>query len=299
RTLLSSADTSRALSLAVPAALLVVFLGIVQVRQRAQRQAYWSALREPSVEPLIRCIERSMAMAKRLPDVDAFSAQARAMAYAFYERHADAVTALESVDWLAKAPLVQAVGVSADSLVTLFCERDPDRAAELCRRALILADVSPLLPGAKQTRQYHATCLAVAEALRGAPSGDSIAALESGARERRYPPLQLLAHFGLAVSAEGQGELLRAGGHREFLKQRAPHAVALHRSREDYAVASPVSPHPDAALRAPSLRREMTRSDPRAASGKQSALRALRPLLLLWGALLVAFLLIWRLLSSS
>ncbi|HET9953885.1 MAG TPA: hypothetical protein VFQ61_05260, partial [Polyangiaceae bacterium] len=47
RTLLSSADTSRALSLAVPAALLVVFLGIVQVRQRAQRQAYWSALREP------------------------------------------------------------------------------------------------------------------------------------------------------------------------------------------------------------------------------------------------------------
>jgi hypothetical protein len=208
---------------------LAVGAGLVWARWRLSRARsdYLKALQQPSPEALVAVVTRSMQRARTLPDADAFGAQSRAIAYTLYGDEQSAARALAEVDWDSRAPLIQAVGLSAEGIIELLCRRDAGRALELNRRASALSAVSGLVPGAQQSRRYHGTCVAVGEVLSSNESSAGLAWLEQSAADARYPPLQLLASFGLAVAMTRAGDLERAARLRRFIENVAPHCEPL------------------------------------------------------------------------
>ncbi|MGB8932235.1 MAG: hypothetical protein WCC48_13410 [Anaeromyxobacteraceae bacterium] len=200
------------------------------VKRSAMRTAYLGALQSPRAEPLIAVLERSARLTRTLPDGDALVAQSKALAYALYGRGADAASALAEVDWSAKAPMIRAIGLSAEAVTEALCRRNAQRALELARQARAMSSVSAKLPGAAQTARYHATCVGLAEALLDVELNSTHRALEEAAADPRFPPLQLIASFALAIGAERSGDSDRSGQLHAFLLQTAPHCAPLHAS---------------------------------------------------------------------
>jgi hypothetical protein len=95
-----------------------------------------------------------------------------------------------------------------------------------------MASVSARLPGAAQTERYHGTCVGLPEAILGLESPATRTALEASAADARYPPLQLIASFALALSLERSGDAERAERLRAFLRRTAPHCAPLHATAE-------------------------------------------------------------------
>lgn len=215
-----------------------VFLGLLSItvggtlayafwRMRQSRAAYLRALQAPTAEPLLESID-GMTRAVRLPDADAYRAQARAFALALYGRGADALQALSEVEWASRAPLVQAAGLSAEYAVALLCERDAGSARDLAYQALELSAVSATLPGAGHARRSYERMVAAAEAVLGVDSAQGRSLLEQGAVDSRFPSLQVLAAYGLTHVCERSGEATRAAQLRAFLRELAPHCAPLH-----------------------------------------------------------------------
>jgi len=102
----------------------------------------------------------------------------KAIAYALYGREQEAVRSLGAVDWNRKAPLIQAIGLSAESVVELLCRREPVRAVELARKARAMSSVNGAIPGSAQSQRYHDTCVAVGEALSNIEAPTGIRVLE-------------------------------------------------------------------------------------------------------------------------
>jgi hypothetical protein len=257
------------------------------------RSAYLKALQHAGPEKLIDAIVRSMTSARALPDADAFSAQSRAIAYALYGRGEDAVNALAEINWGARAPLIQAVGLSAEGIVELLCRRDAQRALEVNRKARALASVSGVLPGAAQSTRYHETCVAVGEALLHTESPKSLKWLEEAAADGRFPPLQLLASFGLAVALDHSGNAERASQLRALVLMTAPHCGPLHLKPSDFSAGEPL-----ASLTAPvssslSLAGATGGVGVQERSGKKKLIRAAGIVVGLWVVLIVTFAVIY------
>lgn len=234
-----------AFTIVTMACVLAGTFALAKWRNTRARRAYLEALQEPGPEALVDAVSRSMAPAKRFSDFDAMSAQARALAYLFYDRESDATSALAEVDWSSRAPLVQAMGLSAEGLLELLCRRNPTRALELTRRARSLASVNSVLPGAGQTERYYGICVGLCEALSGQASASSIAWLEAGVAGS-YPNLKLLGAMGLAAALERAGDNTdRAARLRDSVRQIAPHCRPLRLTAADVAAGPLAAASPD------------------------------------------------------
>jgi hypothetical protein len=230
------AAASPAFDLAFAGALAVVAIGtgvgVGLARRSRLRSAYVEALASPHPEPLLEVVVRTARMMRNLPDGDALAAQSRALAWALYGRGADAKRALAEVSWGSRAPLIRAVGLSAEAVTEALCGTDVPRALEQARRARAMASVSARVPGAAQTARYHDTCVGLPETILGLETPATVAALEESAADSRYPPLQLIASFGLALALERSGDAERAERLRVLLRRTAPHCATLHATAE-------------------------------------------------------------------
>lgn len=280
----------------IAALALAATLAFARWKARSVRTNYMRALQHAGPERLIEELERSMQAASALPDVDAFTAQSKAIGYALYGRDEDATRTLAKVTWVDKAPLIQGIGLSAQGVVELLCRRDVRRALELHRKAQALASVSHLVPGAAQSDNYHATCVAVAEVLLQAASPASLERLERSAGDVRFPPLQLLATFGLAAAHELSGDANRAAELRARLRAMAPHCLPLHLPAHDFTTSAPGHHAVAGRNEDPVSTSLSTANGPDAPIRKpvqRQALRGLGLLIGLWAALILMFLLIW------
>jgi hypothetical protein len=266
------------------------------------RGRYLAALRMPEPLELIASIDRTMTAMKRMPDSDAFAAQARALAYVLYGRGDDATRELGSVDWSKKAPMIRAIGISAEGLIDVFCRRDPRRGLELCRRARSLASVGAMVPGATQSARYYDVCVGVAEAILGLETETTAAALEQAAGVRRIPPLQLLASYGLALTEARAGNADRAAELRNFVQTTAPHATVLQLTTADFEkVPLGISPALSDAAIAGQTNTSPSSGPARSTAGtaKRGALGILGKLFGVWILLAICFLVVWQFLSSA
>ena len=292
-------STSSPMFVPVVAGLLVVLaLGagvlLALVRRASARSEYLKALASPASEALIEAVEKSMRPLKRLPDRDAFLAQSKAIAYALYGCERDAVRALGTVEWNRKAPLIQAVGLSAESVVELLCRRAAPQALELARRASEKSNLSAAFPGSAANRRYYAACVAVSEALSNVESPSGIQVLEQSAADGRYPPLQILATFGLAAAMERSGERERAAQLRDRLRQVAPHCAPIHEPPEQFAASPASSDQTDwRPVSAALSSSEMPADRAEERSAKRKIVRWLAVRVGLWVALVVLFLVMY------
>lgn len=275
-------------------------LVVARWRRDRARSAYMTALQHVGPEKLVQAVEQTWASAHAFPDLDAFSAQARALAYALYGRGDEAAFALRAVDWGGKAPLVQGAGLSAEGIAELLCRRDVPRGLELNRKARALATLGDRVPGAAHTQRYHAVCVAVGEVLVGAASPEGLRQLEESAADPTFPPLQLLASFGHAVALEQVGDTRRAAHVRALLRRVAPNCAPLHATASDFSTS--VEPRP------PLPRSVFAALDSAIGSGgtevqerfaKSEALRAGGKLGLGWLVLVLALLAVWTLLAPG
>lgn len=161
-----------------------------------------------------------------------------------------------------------------------------------------MASVHAALPGAAQTERYHNTCVAVGEVLQSTESSRSVQSLEESAADARFPPLQLLASFGLAVALERAGNLERAAQLRAFLQQVAPHCAPLHGVAEQPTVpdARPAQPPQGAVSR--SLSSAAGDSSVQARSAKRTLLKAVGAMVGLWVVLLVLYFVLYALFTQ-
>jgi hypothetical protein len=266
-------------------------------RLRQLRAAYLRALQAPTAEPLLESIDGSMPA--RLPDADAFRAQARAFALALYGRGADALQALGEVEWASRAPLVQAAGLSAEYAVALLCERDATRSRELAHQALTLSAVSASLPGAGHARRSYEMMLAAAEAVLGVDSAQGRSCLEQGAADPRYPSLQVLAAYGLTRACERSGEATRAEQLRAFLREVAPHCAPLHASATGVAGHATAVPGPVSQAVALGSSAPATGQGPQARATQKSLRRVVGRVVGLWLLLLALFFAFYNYLSQA
>lgn len=285
-----SPPSPTALPVAAAGLVVVVVAGILvaaRLRLAGIRAGHLRALQAPGPGPLVEQIERTLKSSAAIPDADAFTAQSKALAFALYGDGAGAARALETVRWGEKAPLVQAVGLSAEGLVALLCHRDAARSLELTRKARALASIDERLPGAAQSARYHGTCVAVGEAVRGDVSAAGLQHLEASAADPRFPLLQVLAAFGLAATLERSGEVARAAGVRAFLERTAPHCAPLREppgrfTRADASAATVEGPV-SLAIRSP------RGSPPPPTTPARSLLRVVGRTVGLWALLIVLF----------
>lgn len=213
------------------AILLAVVIAVARRRGVAQqasfRAAYAKALQSPTPAELVELVDRSMASTGALPDADVLVAQARAVAYALYGWEREATQALAAVNWQAKAPIIQGVGLSAEAAIELLCGRDARRALELSRRARALTAVHAGVPGAGQNENYYNTFVALTEALLNIEAPEAIQLLQVSAADARFPAFQLMSSLGLAAALEHAGHAERAAQVREFIQKTAPHCPPL------------------------------------------------------------------------
>jgi hypothetical protein len=259
------------------------------------RKAYAQALRADGPDQLVAVVARAMRTARSLPDLAAFSAQATALAYALYGREDEAFRSLSAVEWKGRAPLIQAVGLSAEGLVELLCRRNVSRALELTRRARALASLSAAVPGAAATERYHGTLVGLAEAMQGTASAMSVRAMEESAADQRQPALRALGSLGLAVISEQSGDTERARSLRARLAEDAPHCAPLHLDAAAFAGPSaPAAPGPVSVSLAAPENGAAPRPTPAEAS-KQLVMK----MILLWAVLAAVFGALWLFLDSG
>jgi hypothetical protein len=269
-------------------------------RQASARSNCVKALQHPTPEKLIEVVAASMNNARALPDADAVGAQSRAIAYALYGRADDATRALAGVDWTSKAPLIQAIGLSAEGLIELLCRRHVKRALELHRMALAMSSINAALPGAAQSERYHRTCLAVSEVLLNAESPTSLRWLEESEANARFPPLQLLASFGLMIVMHRSGNTERAGRLREFIHKVAPCCAPLHLNADAF----PVSGHDFAEVRHGPVSASLSLTDATGGAAvqgrwaKRNFVRGALIIVGLWALLIVMFIAIQAFVTS-
>jgi hypothetical protein len=272
----------------------VAAIALHRWRQTRTSRMYVKALKQAGPEGLNDLIMRSMKSAAALPDADAFCAHSRAIAYALYGHEEDATNALAEVNWQAKAPLIQAVGVSAEGIVELLCRRDPQRALELHRRARALAAISPALPGAAQTERFHGACVGVSEVFANAESASSTKWLEQAAADPLFPPLQLLACFGLAAKMTRSGNAERASQLRAFIIEVAPHCRPLQLTPEDFAESGRASAAPRAPVTgSPSPAAGGVGARVQERSAKKTLIQAAGRTIGMWAVLILMFLAMW------
>jgi hypothetical protein len=207
-----------AVQLGIP---LVTVIGLVAcfaiLRSRAAR-AYISALQSPTPDALIALLEKLMARAAAIPDADAFRAQSIAIGYTLYARAGMARAALSGVRWSERAPLIQAVGLGAESLIALFCDEDVERGLELTRRARSLSELGRTVPGSTATRRYHECNAALAEVLAGNDAEEHVQALLTASAAKHLPSLQVIAYAGLVTWAQRQGDRVAIETYRSELR---------------------------------------------------------------------------------
>ncbi len=213
-------------------------LAFRQWRLSRTRASYWKALQYPHPDALLEVVAQAVGRARALPDADAFHAQSKAIAYALYGRGDNAMQTLAEINWGTRAPLIQAAGLSAEGIVQLICFGDVSSALALTTKAQNLASLSSALPGAAQSSRYHGTCVAVSEALLGRESSESVRTLEAAAADPRFPPLQLLASFGLAAALDHSGSVERARQVRAFVHGTAPHSTSLRQMPSDFSASA-------------------------------------------------------------
>lgn len=269
-------------------------------RRAGARKAYLTALAEPTPEPLLAVVERSARLMRRLPDGDALAAQARAFAWALYGRGPEAFRAISEVSWGARAPLIHAVGLSAEAVTEALCRRDAPRALELAQRARALASLSARLPGAAQTARYHETCVGLCEVLAGVETPEGVARLEESAEDPRFPPLQLVAAYALAIARERSGDGERAARLRAFLRATAPHCAPLQATAPATFAARSGAPAPGSPEATPPLPSavELPVGTPVAAAVKRRLLAGAARVVGVWALLLAMFVALWWLFSA-
>ncbi len=289
----------------LPLIVAVAIFGSAFFRRGAARASYVRGLQAPEPGPLVASVDKTLAAARALPDHDAYLAQSRAVAYVLYGRGDEAMRALAAVDWNAKAPIIQAIGVSAEGLVALFCRRDAARALELCRQARALASVSGVVPGASQTARYHGVCVGVCEAVAGSITTDPRKALEEAAAEVKYPSLQLFACFGLALVREQEGNQAGARALRDYIAAMAPHAAPLRLTPAELSSGPPVGASGGSTDESSSVAAVLAAGPPPSAAtvvpgaARRGATKAALRLVGLWGVLIIAFLVVWSFMSAG
>jgi len=189
-------------------------LGALTVLGLALGFAWWTvqrvssersrALRLPTPDVLLALTEKSFKQS-RIPDGDAFLAQARAVALALYGEGQRARDALESVDWQRRAPIIQAAGAASQSLIASICERDFAQGMKEARRAQSLAELRPGTLGAAASNRFYATVLAFAQVLANEEDAVTLATLQASAKVKRLATLQAIAIAGLAAHAQRLG----------------------------------------------------------------------------------------------
>jgi hypothetical protein len=127
------------------------------------------------------------------------------------------------VRWSERAPVIQAVGLSAESLVALFCDEDVERGLELARRATSLSALARVVPGSAATRRYLACNVALAEVLAGNGAEQHVQALRTASQAKHLPTLQAVAYAGLVTWAQRQGDRAAIDRYRGELRALAPH----------------------------------------------------------------------------
>ncbi|MEZ4370817.1 MAG: hypothetical protein R3B07_08325 [Polyangiaceae bacterium] len=187
--------------------------------------AYRQALQQDSPAGVLAILEQENW--KLFSDGDAIRAQATAIAYAMFGDTERARETIASVDWASRAPVIQALGLSARCLTTLLGEHDATAALRFARRASSLAEIKGYSPGAKEGAVAHATFVAVCEACDDSLSVEGLAQLEASARNQRQPLLQAFAYYALAVQLARDGESAAALGAQAKLLELAPHAQGL------------------------------------------------------------------------
>jgi hypothetical protein len=199
----------------------LALLGFALLQAKKSTNNMRRALRTPTAEALLNEVERGLKWA-RMPDLDAFRAQARAFAYALYGDGEGAREALRPVDWAARAPLIQAAGVVSNSLIALLCDGDSEHALAEAKRAQALAALPKRAPGASASNRAYATVLALAQALADKMDDSTLPALEDAAAAQRYPTVQAMGLAGLAARAGHEGTPEQAAASRRALAAFAP-----------------------------------------------------------------------------
>ncbi len=266
--------------------ILAFFLG---VRQRLQR-AMFRALQAPDPTVLANTVTRTFTSA--LPDRDAFAAQAKALAFALYDRGAEARLQLRQVDWPSKAPFVQALGHFAEAWISLLCERNVGRARDLFLEAHTESLVNPRIPGAATAERTYKIALTVCDVLSQTPAQDAPAILEDAVANHVSPYTRLLAAMALAHLMDSSGNHERAESLRRYIADAAPHCEPLRLTLEDFATPREIQDDSaDLSIHLPE-----TAVDPsnRHSPATRAAIR-----FGIWVALLVFFLTIWQLLGAN
>ncbi len=207
---------------------------------------YWTDLQHPGPDRLVERVTQQLKSAQELPDFDAFMAQALALSHALYGRGDDANRALAAIEWSGRAPLIQGVGLVGEGLVELLCRRDAERARLLFCQAGALTSMSLSVPGAADGERHIGALVAVSDVALGRESPTSATRLADCAEDDRFPPMKLIATFGLAVVATRSGDRARAAELRGFLTRVAPHCTPLHREPDALVAADREPPSPAA-----------------------------------------------------
>ncbi|XXF81099.1 hypothetical protein P2318_15450 [Myxococcaceae bacterium GXIMD 01537] len=205
-----------------------------RARRTRSRSAYLQSLGSPEPASLIQVIEDSASLTRGQPGMDALLAHSKAIAYALYGREQEATQALGTIPWASRAPMIQAVGLSAEGIVALLCRRDASHARELFQKARERSSVSAAIPGAAQTLRFHNTLVALSEVFLDLQPTAGMEVLEKSARNDQFPALQLLASFGLAAALERAGDPQRAAHLRGFIERTAAHCAPLHARPEEF-----------------------------------------------------------------
>jgi hypothetical protein len=212
----------------VPVFVLLVVLGTVAFglqRARGLGKEMRLALTAPTAAPMLDVIDRSFKGA-RVSDADAYLAQSRANALALFGDASGARAALSAVDWQRRAPMIQAAGVAAESLVMLLCDGDATDGLAEARRAQALAEL-PAAPGAASSDRYFATVVALGQTLTNEPDASTVPALERARATKHLPTLQAMALAGLAAYAQHRGTPDEAATAQSELAAYAPKLAAL------------------------------------------------------------------------
>ncbi len=157
-----------------------------------------------------------------------------------------------------------------------------------------------MVHGAAQSERFHSTCVAVAEVVQNVESATSLKWLEESAADTRYPALQLIASFGLAIAAERAADGPRAAQLRAFLQKTAPHCVPLHVTLKQFS-------HDNEPVRQPvsdSISAQLASANPSAANAqvraaKREVAKAVYFMVGKWGVLLALLFVLYRWLAHA
>jgi len=210
------------------AVLMVAFILIrVRLKQRRFFRRYFESLQSPDARALAALTDEMLPANSPIPDVDALRAHDKAVAWLFYGDVDTARRELGRITWENRPPLIRALATSLEAQLSLLCTGEQARGLALAREALAQGALSPLWPGAKQSRDHFELNIQLGEILTGEVTPAAIASLEQRLQQLAYPASRLLCTWGLRVAYQRAGDTARAEQMRQLLHEQAPHCRPL------------------------------------------------------------------------